>query len=69
MTLPTAGEDDPRLPTDDDVAAAAADSAGPKPADPELAVDREGRRLQDGPDGGGPAGAAEAERTAQRPDF
>ena len=55
MTLPTAGHDDPRLPTDDDIAAATADAAGPVPDEPDLDVDR--------------AGAAEAERVAPRPDF
>ena len=69
MTLPTAGDDDPRLPTDDDIAAATADAAGPVPDEPDLDVDRAARRLQDGPEGRDRAGAAEAERVAQRPDF
>jgi len=37
--------------------------------EPDLAIDRRARRLQDGPDGATADESREAERIAQRPDF
>jgi hypothetical protein len=78
MTLPAADDDTHSVPQGDtaDLTADSRSRGGEVPpeddtpsAEPQLEVDREARRLQDGSEVAGPSGTSEAERIAQRPDF